>query len=119
MARILIVEDEPFARRVLARAMERDGHIVMSAEHLQGAMDCCDDFRPEIAIVDWILSDEHSGRDVILYLRNHCESVQVVIYSGLPPESIEPQLIGIPVAAILTKPLDLGDLREAVHLLAL
>src|SRR4029079_16815583 len=55
MARILVVEDEPIARRLVIRILQRAGHELRGAATVDEAVGACAEFSPQIAVLDWLL----------------------------------------------------------------
>ena len=60
MARLLIVEDDPDVREWIAHCMLRDGHEVRGVadgQHLRALRDAEPDYRPEMVLMDYALTD--------------------------------------------------------------
>ena len=55
--RILVVEDEPSIRDLIAFGLRRAGFQVVVAEHSQAALASLGDRRPDLMLVDWMLPD--------------------------------------------------------------
>lgn len=98
--RILIVEDEPVQRRVLARMLEPFGEIYQASSIAQAR---------EAPPVDLILSDWHLRDGTARELQLGVPLVVVSGYDAPPDNKPWPGLW-------LQKPLNLVDLREAVTL---
>src|SRR5260370_18147581 len=76
--RLLIVDDDaPFCQR-LARAMEKRGFVVDTAETVAGGIAAAQNRPPAFAVVDLRLSDG-SGLDVVNALRQNRPGTRIVI----------------------------------------
>ena len=49
---LLIVDDDPILRRVLAKAMQRRGYEVLTAENVEQAITLANQHTPEYAVID-------------------------------------------------------------------
>lgn len=54
-ARVLVVDDEPMVREVLARYLERDGFDVLTADDGEQALERFDQHRPDLVLLDLML----------------------------------------------------------------
>jgi DNA-binding response OmpR family regulator len=54
-ARVLVVDDEPMVREVLARYLERDGFGVVTADDGEQALERFDEHRPDLVLLDLML----------------------------------------------------------------
>ena len=66
--RLLIIDDDALFRERLARAMERRGFAVATAEAIAPALDLAGSFAPDYAVVDLRLG-QASGLDLVTALR--------------------------------------------------
>jgi CheY-like chemotaxis protein len=114
MARILVVEDEPIARRLVVRILQRAGHEVRGAAGVQEALDACREFAPQVAVLDWLLSGNPDGGTVARFLHAHCPATRIIFLSGCPAEAIQSCVEDVPVLEFLTKPIGFQELYAAV-----
>ena len=84
-ARILLVEDEPAIRDVLAYHLERAGHTVLVAGDGVTGLACAREQSPELLIVDLMLP-RMSGTDLIRQLRRESDAAVLLMEAttGLP-----------------------------------
>jgi DNA-binding response OmpR family regulator len=54
-ARVLVVDDEPMVREVLARYLERDGFDVVTADDGEQALERFEEHRPDLVLLDLML----------------------------------------------------------------
>lgn len=114
MAKILIVEDEPIPRRILATVLGRDGHDVRSVATAAEARDVSASFGPQVLVADWLLPDG-TGSQVAEYLRASNGGLPVIFISGLPVHHIEADLTRLHPYLFFEKPFRFADLRKAVR----
>lgn len=108
---ILLVEDDAPSRALYRSALERSGHIVVTAEDGFAALQQIESARPQVIVLDMILP-RLSGRDVLRQLRADPETrhIPVVIITGSDVSNLS-ERAGIPV---LQKPFALSLLIDAV-----
>jgi two-component system, cell cycle sensor histidine kinase and response regulator CckA len=108
-ATILLVEDEPAIRGLMASALERAGYRVIQARNGQEALKVFD------ATVDLLLTDmlmpHVGGRRLITLLREQRRTLKVLSFSGIPLNApMEDSDI-----LFLDKPFSRGTLLKAVR----
>ena len=120
MASVLVVDDSPTVLVLAKRALAKEGHEVESlscfvelATRLQGAP-------PDVVVLDLNLP-AMSGETLGEFLRRYQErDIQIVIFSGEPPERLEAaaELLGA-AAWVEKRGSDHAELIKAVNLAAL
>jgi predicted glycosyltransferase len=108
--RVLIVEDEPSLRRVLARAIAADGYEVAQAGSLASARQLLDGGGFQAAVLDVGLPDGDG-----LSLLSEFPPERALIVTANPDERV---LARAGARRVLAKPLDLQTLRNNVRSLA-
>jgi two-component system, response regulator RegA len=111
--RLLIVDDDaPFCQR-LARAMEKRGFVVETAESVAGGIAAAQERPPAFAVVDLRLSDG-SGLDVVSALRQGRASTRIVMLTGYG--NIATAVAAVKAGAIdyLPKPADADAVERAL-----
>jgi DNA-binding response OmpR family regulator len=81
--RILVVDDEPTVREVVARYLERDGYSVRELADGAGVGDAIDQFRPDLVVLDVMLPGR-SGLDV---LRDLGDRLPVILLTARTEEA--------------------------------
>ncbi len=103
---ILLVEDEPAIRRLIAGALERAGYCVLEARHGREALERFDDS------IDLLLADMRlphiGGHELIVRLREQRPTLKVLTISGYP-------LNAPPDLPFLAKPFQREELLKAVR----
>ena len=81
MALLLIIDDEVSLREFLRTVFTRQGHEVLTAPHLDQALDALAKRPVDLVILDAHFPDE-SGVDLIHRMRSAKNPVPVIVYSG-------------------------------------
>ena len=106
-ATILLVEDEPAIRQLMAGSLEREGYRVVQARNGREALNLFDE------TVDLLLTDIRmpyvTGDSLIEQLRGRRTALRVLVFSGYAGLA---QNLGVPV---LMKPFTREELLQAVR----
>jgi len=112
---LLAVDDSPFSRKLLERALSGDPYSLLFAENGNGALQLFTEHRPPIVITDWMLPD-CSGPELCQRIRK--ESPDSYTYVILLTSMTEKEDIvkGLSSGAddYLTKPFDRGELLARI-----
>jgi DNA-binding response OmpR family regulator len=108
MATILVVDDEPPIRQLVARILERKGHRVIQCGDSTSAMAVTDVF--DLMIVDFVLPDLN-GRELTTKMRERQPGLPVILMSGYLPD---PDLAPPPPSVFLQKPMRPAVITETV-----
>ncbi|HET9690511.1 MAG TPA: response regulator [Acidimicrobiales bacterium] len=116
MARVLVVDDEPDIRDIVAINLRLDGHEVLTAADGDQAVEAARDHRPDLIVLDVMMP----GRDGFAVLetlkrdRGGMERIPVVLLTART-DRIDRIRGGIEGAVVyLTKPFSVAGLRESV-----
>jgi DNA-binding NtrC family response regulator len=110
---VLAVEDDEAVRRLIALALERMGHAVITAADAPEALELARTQRFDLLISDVGLPSG-SGLTLVAEIRAVQPHVGVVVVSGSPPRQSVARIAGGDVE-ILEKPFGLERLRAAVE----
>ena len=116
MATILVVDDDALVRRALGTALERAGHVVLTAENgLEGARLTREE-AIDLAVVD-IHMPEMDGLELLVQLRATAPALPVIVMSGGDQTRDlalleDVKLLG--ATAALAKPFSLDELYTVV-----
>ncbi len=118
--RVLLVEDEPAAVKVTARALERKGFALRGVGEGAAALACLEEFRPDVVLVDHLLPGGLSGMELLRYLQRRTPDLPVILVTGHGDERLAVQAMKLGAFTYLPKPLDFEELelvlRRAVEL---
>ncbi len=109
--RVLVVDDEPTVRDVVARYLERDGFIVKEVGDGDQVIDAADRFQPDLIVLDVMLPGR-SGLDVLREL-NH--RVPVILLTARTDET--DRVLGLELGAddYVIKPFSPRELSARVR----
>ena len=88
MAKILIIEDDEFLRKLLSKKLQENKHEVEQAETGERGVKLISEFKPELILLDLLLPGMH-GFEVLSWLReqnNGISGTPVIILSNLGSE---------------------------------
>ncbi len=118
-ARILLVEDEPMIRSVVADLLRAKGHEVQEAGDGESAVEQFDTALEEdapftLTVLDLTLPGELSGQQVLQRFRSRQADLPVIIASGYADEAEMQALCADELTQLLPKPYNMGDLLSLV-----
>ncbi len=110
---LLIADDDTPFRNSLARAMQKRGFEVLSAESLAVAKDSVEQKQPDYAVLDMRLGDGN-GLDLVPFLRDINPNMRIVILTGYG--NIASAVAAVKAGAVdyLSKPADADVIQAAL-----
>ena len=114
--RILLVEDEPSAARMLAKGLREQAYAVDVASDARSALERAHDNEYDAVVLDVLLPDGN-GRDVCRTLRSEGVAAPVLMLTALG--SVQDRISGLDAGAddYLAKPFDFGELLARLRAL--
>ena len=109
---LLVDDDEPFLRR-LAKAMEKRGFEVETADSVAGGRAIATARPPAYAVIDLRLEDGN-GLDVVEVLRERRADARVVVLTGYGAIATAVAAVKIGATDYLSKPADADDVGAAL-----
>ena len=113
MGRVVVLDDELDACRLLERVITAMGHVVHAFTDHREALEWVRTFRPDLAVIDVKLR-EASGLSVLKSIREMLFSTKVIMITGCPTEETFEEAMRMGVEDYLSKPLEIADLEELV-----
>ncbi len=110
---VLLVDDDPDVRRMLADALESLGYRVTQAEDGEAGLARLDAARPDLVIVDFAMPGM-SGAEVAAAIRARRPELPIVFASGYSDTAAIERALG-PNAPLLRKPFRLDELQAALR----
>ena len=111
---ILVLDDDPHVRALLATILEKSGFKVVSASDARSALAQCEVEIPQLMIVDLMLPVEDGEAFLDKFrLRHHAENVPVIVLSASARRDSVARRVN--ASATLAKPFTAQDLRALVH----
>ena len=109
---LLVDDDEPFLRR-LAKAMEKRGFEVETADSVAGGSAIATARPPAYAVIDLRLQDGN-GLDIVEILRERRADARVVVLTGYGAIATAVAAVKIGATDYLSKPADANDITHAL-----
>ena len=109
---LLVDDDEPFLKR-LARAMEKRGFDVQTADTVAEGRALADTRPPAYAVIDLRLEDGN-GLDVVETIRDRRADSRVVVLTGYGAIATAVAAVKIGATDYLSKPADANDVTAAL-----
>ncbi len=113
-ARVLVVDDEPELRELLADALGASDMRVLTAASGREAIDLAGRETPDLVITDISLGDA-SGLDVLDHLRSGGADIPAVVITGHRDAALLTEASRRRPVEVMIKPLDVLRLRDAVR----
>jgi two-component system chemotaxis response regulator CheY len=113
MAKIMIVDDSAYARRVHRGILERAGHTVIEASTGTSAIEIFSVEHPELVLLDLSMADI-SGLDVLRTLRQFDSAARIIVVSADIQKSTERDVMDGGAQKFLHKPANPDALVAAV-----
>ena len=117
MAKILVIDDDPYILELIVHVLKSEGHELFQAENGHVGLDLFREHRPELLITDMVMP-EKDGLSTIMEINHEFPGSKIIAISG--GGAIEPQrylnlaeIIGV-IDTIL-KPLSRIELLDAVN----
>jgi two-component system response regulator RegA len=115
VTKILLVEDEARALRVMHRALTRRGYEVQTATDADAAIQVGRTFAPHVLLADWSLGGAHDGIYVAETLRALDPDLAIVLFSGLAIDALQTAAAHLPRCVFLQKPFGLHTLETSLQ----
>jgi cobalt-zinc-cadmium efflux system membrane fusion protein len=110
---ILIVDDDAVLSEVLRRVLTRDGYTVETAGSVAEALGRARTRPPALALVDLILPDG-DGADLARQLEAQGGRIPLILITASPQRLHDQPELARGFAHVLTKPLNLDELRQTI-----
>ena len=114
VARVLVIDDEPDLRELMADALAADDVEILTAGTAQEAADVAAKNLVDLVVADLHLPDG-TGADVIGNLRNLLCDLPAVVVTGVKEAETIADATRVGLVELMTKPLDIQRLQETVR----
>jgi DNA-binding response OmpR family regulator len=112
--RILIVDDEPFLRALLASFMKKSGFEVLEAGDAATALAQLVTFDPSIAILD-VMMPGMTGLEMIDKVKQWKPACEVIMITGGGSDQTRKECMAKGAYRVMEKPLEMVDLRNTIE----
>ena len=113
MGKILVVDDEPGIIRFVRRALEAEGHTVLTAHDGATALTLSSEHDPDLIILD-LLMPGLSGLGVLAALLTERPDTRVLVLSAVGDVQMRVRCLELGAADYLTKPFAIAELLARV-----
>jgi len=115
---ILVIDDEPTARKMLQRLLERDGHSVVVASNGSEGVEFFKNALAQQKPFDLVITDygmpQMNGKQVAQSIKALSPSVPIIMISGWDPDSSVDNDTLAAVDYLLNKPITSQEIRAAI-----
>jgi two-component system, NtrC family, response regulator AtoC len=111
---ILIADDEPNLRRVLAAQLERDGYEVHAVENGEQALDAFAEHHVDLVITD-LKMPKVDGMVVLKHVNEHMPDVPVILITAHGTVDTAVEALKLGAFDYVTKPFDRTEFRNVVR----
>jgi DNA-binding response OmpR family regulator len=116
MANVIVVEDDPAYRDLVAAMLEGEGHRVSQAASGQAGLDLVDSEPAELVVADLFMSG-FNGMSLLAFLRSRRPDLPVVMITGGMGGMVRPYvnaMLALGAEEVLCKPFARAQLLSAV-----
>jgi cobalt-zinc-cadmium efflux system membrane fusion protein len=110
---ILLVDDDEVLSQVLRRVLSRQGYEVREASNVSQALQLAREQRPRLGLLDLCLPDG-DGTDLARQLKAEAGNFPLILMTAYPLRLREQPQLSEGFTRVLTKPLNLQELRQAI-----
>ena len=114
MAEILVIDDEPQLRRLIARILNGAGHTVHEANNGEEGIELFHRVHPALVITDIVMPDME-GIELIRTLHEEAPTIPILAISGSGHPAYLRAATGLGATAALAKPFRAGELLSVVE----
>jgi len=116
MIDVLIADDHPIVLEGIRRMLEPEADLRVVAEARDGreAVDLCDEHRPHVAVVDFVMPIL-DGYDVVTHLAQTCPNTKVIILTMHDSEDHAIRLLRAGAAGFIPKGASADELVDAIR----
>lgn len=111
--KVLLVDDDEALREVLSEYLATKGFEILHAEHGLETLLQVKHERPGLVVLD-LGMPRLGGVDTLKCIRTFDASIKVVVVTGATDPQLREQALALGAVRILTKPIALTDLDEAL-----
>ncbi len=111
---LLVVDDQPAIRQLLAEALESEGFAVIVASNGYEAVDIARRQKPELILLD-LKMPGLGGLEALREIRRFSPSVPVILVTAYGELSGLGEAGGLGIRRLIIKPFDLDEVRSVVR----
>jgi two-component system nitrogen regulation response regulator NtrX len=108
---ILVADDEKTCRDSIQKVLEREGHVVQTADSVDGAVNALDLTHFDLVVCDYRMPGK-TGVDLLIELKRRNASVPVLMMSADTDVQVEQTILQLGAVELLRKPIRRKELIE-------
>ena len=111
LGNILVTDDDKTCRDSIQKVLEREGHIVQTADSVDGAVNALDHHRFDLVFCDYRMPGK-TGLDLLIELKRRRSSVPVLMMSAQADAQIEQSILQLGALELMRKPIRRRELID-------
>jgi len=116
VAKILVVDDDPVTVMFLTAELSSMGYdVVGNASHAQEAIEKTEAFRPDLILMDIVLSRDTDGIATAAHIRKACD-IPIIFISGHQKEAYLEKIKNLGADGFISKPIESWQLKASIEI---
>lgn len=111
---VLVVDDEPLLRKIVVRALQREGYRVRQADDGEQALHAIERDGPPDALLTDVLMPRMNGAELARRVRERWPRTRIVVMSGHTADALQADALDVADYTFLAKPFRLADLTRLI-----
>jgi DNA-binding NtrC family response regulator len=111
MATILVADDDTTCRDSIQKVLEREGHVVHTAENVDGALEALQLDHFDLVVCDYRMQGK-TGIDLLIELRRRQSAVPVLMISAYADALVEAAILKLGALEVMKKPIRRKELID-------
>jgi two-component system, cell cycle sensor histidine kinase and response regulator CckA len=112
-AQVVLVDDDPGVRAVVAEMLRASGYLVEAPDHPGAIAAVIAEHGCDVLVTDLVMPDA-SGSEIARDVRRRFPDACVLIMSGYRDDAVDPELLLDPLVGFIQKPFTLDGLLDAI-----
>jgi len=113
--RVMVVDDSPFSRTILADALQEGGcEVVGEADSLESLIEIYTNCKPDLVTMDIAMPDA-DGFECSKVLRFHDPAAKIILVSSMKDDETEAEARRVGVMGYVQKPVDVETLMRVIN----
>jgi DNA-binding NtrC family response regulator len=113
--KVLVIDDDPGVLGFLRRVLSAEQLTVVTAQNVADAFQLLDDREVRIVVTDLFMPGEPRGIELVRQIRAKRPECPLLVISGYPSADMFDQCRKLGVTDFLTKPFEMGFVREVLR----
>ncbi len=114
MAKILVIDDSSFQRKILRDILESDSHSVIEAFDGEKGLEMIMDEKPNLILLDHTMP-EMTGRELLHNIKDKEIGIPIIMITADIQESSRDKSLELGAIAFIGKPVDENELKKLIQ----